>query len=33
VWLAKDAARTPLLIEAEVPIGDARVELLSLPKR
>jgi hypothetical protein len=33
VWLGKDAARTPLLIEAIVPIGNARVELLSLPKR
>ena len=33
VWLGKDSARTPLLIEAEVPIGTARVELLSLPKR
>jgi hypothetical protein len=32
VWLGKDAGRTPLLIVAEVPIGDARVELLSLPK-
>jgi hypothetical protein len=33
VWLAHDAARTPLLIEAEVPVGNARIELLSLPKR
>jgi hypothetical protein len=33
VWLGKDSARTPLLIEADVPIGNARVELLSLPKR
>jgi hypothetical protein len=33
VWLAKDAARTPLLIEAIAPIGNARIELLSLPKR
>jgi hypothetical protein len=33
VWLAKDAARTPLLIAANVPIGTARIELLSLPKR
>ena len=33
VWLGKDAARTPLLIAADVPIGTARVELLSLPKR
>ena len=27
VWLAQDAARTPVLIEAEVPFGTARVEL------
>lgn len=33
LWLGKDAARTPLLIQADVPIGTARVELLSLPKR
>jgi uncharacterized protein DUF3108 len=33
VWLAKDAAHTPLLIEAEVPFGSGRVELLNLPKR
>ncbi|MGB6429275.1 MAG: DUF3108 domain-containing protein [Candidatus Acidiferrales bacterium] len=33
VWLGHDAARTPLLIVAEVPIGNARVELLTLPKR
>jgi hypothetical protein len=32
VWLAHDAARTPLLIEAEVPFGTARVELLQLPR-
>jgi hypothetical protein len=27
VWLAQDAARTPILIEAEIPFGSARVEL------
>jgi hypothetical protein len=32
VWLAHDAGRTPVLIEAEVPFGTARVELLQLPR-
>ena len=32
IWFAPDAARTPLLIEADVPIGTARVELTALPK-
>ncbi|MGO9641125.1 MAG: DUF3108 domain-containing protein [Candidatus Acidiferrales bacterium] len=32
VWLAHDAARTPVLIEVEVPFGTARVELLQLPQ-
>jgi hypothetical protein len=27
VWLANDAARTPVLIEAALPIGSARIEL------
>ncbi len=27
VWLAEDVSRTPLLLEAEVPLGSARVEL------
>ncbi len=31
VWLAQDSAHTPLLIEAEIPFGAARVELMSLP--
>jgi hypothetical protein len=31
VWLASDVARTPILIEADVPIGTARVELTSKP--
>jgi hypothetical protein len=29
VWLADDAGRTPVLIEASLPIGSARVELTS----
>jgi Protein of unknown function (DUF3108) len=29
VWLADDAGRTPVLIEAALPIGSARVELTS----
>lgn len=29
VWLASDAARTPVLIEAELPFGSIRVELVS----
>ena len=33
VWLGKDAARPPLLIAAIVPFGNARIELLNLPKR
>ena len=28
LWLAHDAARTPVLIEAELPLGTARVELI-----
>jgi hypothetical protein len=31
VWLAQDTARTPVLIEAQVPIGTARVELSTRP--
>ena len=31
LWLAQNAARTPLLIEAELPIGTARVEATTLP--
>jgi hypothetical protein len=31
LWLGQDAARTPLLIEAELPIGTARVEATTLP--
>lgn len=29
LWIAQDAARTPVLIEANVPLGTARVELTS----
>ena len=29
VWIAQDASRTPVLIEASVPVGTARVELTS----
>jgi hypothetical protein len=32
VWLAQNPARTPLLIEAELPIGTARVEVTALPQ-
>jgi len=31
LWIAKDAAHTPVLVEAEIPFGTARVELLHLP--
>jgi hypothetical protein len=31
VWLAEDANRTPVLIEAQLPIGSARVELTGRP--
>lgn len=31
LWLAEDAKRTPVLIEAELPIGSARVELTGQP--
>ncbi len=31
VWITKDAARTPVLVEAEIPFGTARVELMHLP--
>lgn len=31
VWIAKDAARAPVLIEAETPMGSGRVELLPSP--
>jgi len=31
VWIARDAARTPVLVEAEIPIGTSRIELMRLP--
>ena len=31
VWIAKDAAHTPVLVEADIPFGTARIELLHLP--
>jgi hypothetical protein len=32
VWLANDAARTPVLMQAEVPFGSLRIELTSTSK-
>ena len=31
VWFTKDAAHTPVLVEAEIPFGTARIELTHLP--
>jgi hypothetical protein len=31
VWFTKEAARTPVLVEAEIPFGTARIELTHLP--
>ena len=31
LWITKDAAHTPVLVEAEVPFGTARIELTHLP--
>jgi hypothetical protein len=31
LWVARDAAHTPVLIEAEIPFGTARIELMHLP--
>jgi hypothetical protein len=31
VWIARDAAHTPVLVEAEIPFGTCRIELLHLP--
>ena len=31
VWFTKDASRTPVLVEADIPFGTARIELLQLP--
>ena len=31
VWIAKNAAHTPVLVEAEIPLGTSRIELTHLP--
>jgi hypothetical protein len=31
LWMTSDAAHTPVLVEAEIPFGTARIELLHLP--
>jgi|HubBroStandDraft_6_1064221.scaffolds.fasta_scaffold151729_3 hypothetical protein len=31
LWFANDAARTPILLEAEIPFGSVRIELSSAP--
>ena len=31
IWFANDAARTPILLEAEIPFGSVRIELSSAP--
>jgi hypothetical protein len=31
LWIAKDSAHTPVLVEAEIPFGTARIELLHQP--
>jgi hypothetical protein len=31
LWIARDAARTPVLVEADIPFGTARIELTHLP--
>jgi hypothetical protein len=31
VWIARDAAHTPVLVEADIPFGTARIELMHLP--
>jgi hypothetical protein len=30
-WITQDAARTPVLVEADIPFGTARIELVHLP--
>ena len=32
IWIANDRARTPVVIEANLPFGNIRAELLSAPK-
>ena len=31
LWMTKDPAHTPVLVEAEIPFGTARIELLHMP--
>jgi Protein of unknown function (DUF3108) len=31
VWIARDAAHTPVLVEADIPFGTARIELTHMP--
>jgi hypothetical protein len=31
VWIARDAAHTPVLVEADIPIGTSRIELMHMP--
>jgi hypothetical protein len=31
LWLTKDAGHTPVLVEADIPFGTARIELMRLP--
>jgi hypothetical protein len=31
LWITKDALHTPVLVEAEIPFGTARIELTHLP--
>jgi hypothetical protein len=31
LWIARNAAHTPVLVEAEIPFGTARIELLHMP--
>jgi Protein of unknown function (DUF3108) len=31
LWMTRDAAHTPVLVEAEIPFGTARIELTHLP--
>ncbi|MGH9494270.1 MAG: DUF3108 domain-containing protein [Candidatus Sulfotelmatobacter sp.] len=32
IWIANDPARTPVVIEANLPFGSVRAELLTAPK-
>jgi hypothetical protein len=31
LWIARNAAHTPVLVEADIPFGSARIELLHMP--